>query len=204
MAVLAGRQHAYESGAADGMNVALRTLHALGCEVLVQTNAAGSLEPEMPPGTLMVVGDHINFAQRSPLLDVRGSDRFTSMADAYDPQLRRVVLALARTLGVPMREGVYLWCLGPQFETPAEIRAFRLLGADAVGMSTVPETIVARHAGMRVLALSLITNLAAGLSQQRLSHALTLSQAQAASAMAGEFLVQVIQSICLPDDAAAV
>ena len=204
MAVLAGRQHAYESGAADGMNVALRTLHALGCEVLVQTNAAGSLEPEMPPGTLMVVGDHINFAQRSPLLDERGSDRFTSMADAYDPQLRRVVLALARTLGVPMREGVYLWCLGPQFETPAEIRAFRLLGADAVGMSTVPETIVARHAGMRVLALSLITNLAAGLSQQRLSHALTLSQAQAASAMAGEFLVQVIQSICLPDDAAAV
>ncbi len=203
VAVLAGRQHAYESGAVDGMNVALRALHALGCKVLVQTNAAGSLDPAMPPGTLMVVADHINLAQRSPLLDERGSDRFTGMADAYDPQLRRVVLALARTLGVPVREGVYLWCLGPQFETPAEIRAFRLLGADAVGMSTVPETIVARHAGMRVLALSLITNFAAGLSPQQLSHALTLSQAQAASAMAGGFLRQVIQSIDQGDDAAA-
>ena len=203
VAVLAGRQHAYEGGAVDGMNVALRTLHALGCGVVVQTNAAGSLDPAMPPGTLMVVADHINLAQRSPLLDERGSDRFTGMADAYDPQLRRVVLALARTLGVPVREGVYLWCLGPQFETPAEIRAFRLLGADAVGMSTVPETIVARHAGMRVLALSLITNFAAGLSPQQLSHALTLSQAQAASAMAGGFLRQVIQSIDQGDDADA-
>lgn len=202
VAVLAGRQHAYESGAVTGMNVAVRTLHALGCEVLVQTNAAGSLDPAMPPRTLMLVADHINFVQRSPLLDERGSDRFIGMADAYDPALRRDVLALARRRGVPLREGVYLWCLGPQFETPAEIRAFRMLGADAVGMSTVAETIVARHAGMRVLALSLITNLAAGLSSHQLSHAVTLSQAQAASAMAGDFLVQAIQSIGLPNGVA--
>ena len=203
VAIMQGRKHAYEGGAADGMLVALRTLQALGCQVLVQTNAAGSLDPTMPPGSLMLVADHINFAQRSPLLDERGANRFVGLADAYDPALRRRALALAASLGIPLREGVYLWCLGPQFETPAEIRAFRLLGADAVGMSTVPETIIARHAGMRVLALSLITNLAAGLAREQLSHALTLERAQAASAMAGDFLAQLVRAVGMAESTGA-
>ena len=203
VAIMQGRRHAYEGGAVDGMHVALRTLQALGCNVLVQTNAAGSLDPTLPPGSLMLVADHINFAQRSPLLDERGANRFVGLADAYDPALRRRALALAASLGIPLREGVYLWCLGPQFETPAEIRAFRLLGADAVGMSTVPETIIARYAGMRVLALSLITNLAAGLAREQLSHALTLTRAKEASAMAGDFLAQLVREVGMPESSGA-
>jgi purine-nucleoside phosphorylase len=119
------------------------------------------------------------------------------MADAYDRVLRLGARQVALRMGLHLHEGVYLWCFGPQFETPAEIRAFQRLGADAVGMSTVPETLIARHAGMRVLALSLITNLAAGLSDEALSHALTLSAAQAASERAGAFLGEVIRSLAL-------
>ncbi len=195
VAVMSGRKHGYETGAVDGMKLPLRTLRALGCEVLVQTNAAGSLDPDMGPGSLMLVRDHINFPQRSPLLDEAGSGRFVDMVDAYDPALCEGARQVAKRLGVQLREGVYLWCFGPQFETPAEIRAFRFLGADAVGMSTVPETILARHAGMRVLALSLITNLAAGLSSEQLSHAITLSQAAHASPMASRLLAEVVKSI---------
>jgi len=195
VAVLSGRQHGYETGAVDGMACALRTLRAWGCGVLVQTNAAGSLRPGMGPGSLMVVTDHINLPQRSPLVGETGSGRFVGMADAYDPALRRLALQVAATQGVCLHEGVYLWCLGPQFETPAEIRAFRGLGADAVGMSTVPETILARHAGMRVLALSLITNLAAGLAQEQLSHAITLARARAATSVASGLLVALVQAI---------
>ena len=197
VAVMSGRKHAYETGAVDGMKSPLHTLRALGCEVLLQTNAAGSLHPHMGPGSLMLVSDHINLPQRSPLVGEAGSERFVGMADAYDPQLRRVALQVAGAQGVKLFEGVYLWCLGPQFETPAEIRAFRVLGADAVGMSTVPETILARHAGMRVLALSLITNLAAGLAHEQLSHAATLAQAQVTGAMASTLLAGLVGAINL-------
>ena len=197
VAVMGGRKHGYETGAVDGMKVPLRCLHALGCEVLVQTNAAGSLNADMGPGSLMLVSDHINLPQRSPLVGESGSERFVGMADAYDRALRLGARRVATRLGVHLHEGVYLWCFGPQFETPAEIRAFKLLGADAVGMSTVPETLIARHAGMRVLALSLITNMAAGLSDEPLSHALTLSAAKAASERAGGLLAAVIRSIPL-------
>ncbi len=195
VAVMSGRKHGYETGAVDGMKLPLRCLHALGCEVLVQTNAAGSLNTEMAAGSLMLIADHINLPQRSPLVGETGSERFVGMADAYDRALRLGARQVATRLGVHLHEGVYLWCFGPQFETPAEIRAFRMLGADAVGMSTVPETLIARHAGMRVLALSLITNRAAGLSDESLSHALTLSAAQAASERAGGLLAAVIRSI---------
>lgn len=205
VAVLSGRQHGYETGAVDGMKTALRVLRELGCSVLVQTNAAGSLDPDMGPGSLMLLADHINLPQRSPLVGEPGSDRFLAMADAYDLPLRRGARAVARARGVVLHEGVYIWALGPQFETPAEIQAFRVLGADAVGMSTVPETILARHAGMRVLALALITNLAAGLSSEELSHALTLSQAAAASEKACGLLAAVIQAVdaAAPDHDAA-
>ena len=197
VAVLSGRKHAYEDGDAAGMSTPLRCLHALGCELLVQTNAAGSLHPRMPPGSLMLINDHLNLAQRSPLVGEDGSARFVDMCDAYDAELRANALAVAARRGDTLHEGVYAWFLGPQFETPAEIRMARLLGADAVGMSTVPETIIARHAGMRVLALSLITNLAAGLSAEVLSHAHTLAQAEAASERASALLAAVIQALPL-------
>jgi purine-nucleoside phosphorylase len=195
VALLAGRKHAYETGEVDGMKHPLRVLRALGCETLVQTNAAGSLAPSMPAGSLMLVADHINLVQRSPLVGETGSARFVNMVGAYDAGLRERARALAARRGVPLHEGVYLWCLGPQFETPAEIRLFQQLGAQAVGMSTVPETIIARHAGMRVLALSLLTNMGAGLSDEVLSHAHTLAQAEAASAMACGFLADLLQQL---------
>jgi purine-nucleoside phosphorylase len=195
VAVLGGRKHTYETGEADAMKTPLRTLRALGCDVLVQTNAAGSLNASMPPGSLMVLSDHINFSQRSPLMGESGSEKFVSMVDAYDPALRACALSTAQKLGVHLHAGVYVWFVGPQFETPAEIRMFQSIGANAVGMSTVPETIIARHAGMRVLAFSLLTNMAAGLSDEKLSHAHTLAQAKAASEHASGFLVAAITAL---------
>lgn len=206
VAVLSGRQHSYETGAVDGMAAPLQTLQQLGCHTLVQTNAAGSLRPDMPPHSLMLLTDHLNLPQRSPLVGLDGSARFVNMADAYDPALRRHALQVAQAQGIPLFEGVYAWFLGPQFETPAEIRMARLLGADAVGMSTVPETILARFLGMRVLALSCITNFAAGLSPEVLSHAHTLRQAQASSAVASRLLAALIAGIDSPtcDDSASI
>jgi purine-nucleoside phosphorylase len=193
--VLAGRQHAYETGQPDGMKGAIRTLAAVGVRVLVQTNAAGSLEPELQPGELMLMSDHLNVVQRSPLVGETGDHRFVDMSNAYCPRLRAQAQAAAQAAGTPLREGVYAWVLGPQFETPAEIRMLRTLGAQAVGMSTVPETIVARHAGLRVLALSLITNMAAGMSAETLSHAHTLATAHAASERAVRTLADVLQAL---------
>ena len=195
VAVLSGRRHAYEQGQADGMKIPLQTLRALGCEQLLQTNAAGSLDPSLPPGSLMLVSDHLNLPQRSPLVAEGGSARFVDMVNAYDPALRALAQRAAADAGMPLREGVYAWMLGPQFETPAEIRMLRLLGADAVGMSTVPETILARWLGLRVLAFSLITNLAAGLSDTTLSHAHTLAQAAAAGERASALLAAVVRAM---------
>lgn len=195
VAVLCGRKHAYEEGDVKAMKVPLLTLHELGCRTLVLTNAAGSLDARMPPGSLMAISDHINLPQRSPLVGESGAERFVDMMNCYDSGLRDTALAVAKRGGIEMHEGIYLWCLGPQFETAAEIRLFRLLGADAVGMSTVPETILARRAGMKVLAVSLMTNMAAGLSQENLSHAHTLEQARRASTMASRLLADIIQEI---------
>jgi len=195
--VLSGRRHTYEDGAADGMKGALRTLRALGVQVLVQTNAAGSLDAAMPSGSLMLVSDHLNLVQRSPLVGEGGSARFVDMVNAYDPALRQVARAAAAGRSLTLHEGIYAWVLGPQFETPAEIRMLQSLGARAVGMSTVPETILARWLGLRVLALSLVTNLAAGLSEEKLSHAHTLAQAEAAGERAGALLADIVQAIPL-------
>lgn len=195
VAVMSGRKHSYESGAVDGMKVPLRVLRALGCTVLVQTNAAGSLRADMPAQSLMLLSDHINLPQRSPLVGESGSERFVSMLDAYDADLRALALDCAQVRGLNLHEGVYAWAFGPQFETPAEIRMLRALGADAVGMSTVPETILARHAGLRVLALSLITNMGAGLSDEQLSHANTLAQAHSIGAVASALLADIVGKI---------
>jgi len=195
VAVLAGRKHAYETGDASGMQGVIQSLAAWGVRLLVQTNAAGSLEAAMPPGAVMLINDHINLAQRSPLVGLAGDDRFVDMSAAYDPALREQALALAAETGTTLHQGVYAWLLGPQFETPAEIRMLKTLGANAVGMSTVPETILARHAGLRVLGLSLMTNMAAGLSEETLSHAHTMDMARAAADQAVGLLCTVLTGI---------
>ena len=181
VACLQGRAHAYEGRGTGAMNTAVRTLKAIGCEVLVLTNAAGSLRPQMGPGSLMMFTDHINFTGMNPLAGDADGGPFVDLVAAYDPVLRAALQEAASRSGVTLHEGVYIWFTGPSFETPAEIRAARTLGADAVGMSTVPEVIVARQAGLRVAAISMITNLAAGMSTEALSHAHTMEQAAKAA-----------------------
>jgi xanthosine phosphorylase len=184
VAVLQGRAHVYEGGDLEAIRAPVRALRAAGAEILVLTNAAGSLREEVGPGRLMAISDHINMTGVSilagPNEDAIGP-RFPSLRDAYDPELRAQLHAAARELDLPLAEGVYLAVAGPAFETPAEIRAFRTLGADAVGMSTVHETVVARHAGMRVAAISAITNLAEGMGDEPLSHEQTLRDAARAA-----------------------
>jgi xanthosine phosphorylase len=182
--VLMGRAHLYEGGDPGPRVTPVRALRAAGAEVLVLTNAAGSLRPEVGPGRLMAISDHINLTGHNPLAgpnDDTIGPRFPSLRDAYDPALRAGLHSAATELDIDLAEGVYLAVSGPSFETPAEIRAFRTLGADAVGMSTVHETIVARHAGLRVAAVSAISNLAEGLSDVPLSHEQTLADAQRAA-----------------------
>jgi purine nucleotide phosphorylase len=181
VAVLQGRAHFYEHGRADAMKVPVRTLRAIGCETLVLTNAGGSLDPAMGPGAVMMITDHINLVQASPLYDESGNSRFVDMAGAYDAVLQRRARDAARATGVTLHEGTYVWFSGPQFETPAEIRFARLIGGTAVGMSTVPEVILARQAGMAVAGFSIITNLGAGMSDTPLSHEQTMTVAAGAA-----------------------
>jgi xanthosine phosphorylase len=180
VAVMQGRAHVYEGTKAPELAVGVRTLHALGVTTLLVTNAAGSLRGKAPPGHLMAISDHINLMGVNPLIGPNDDDvgpRFLGMGDAYDTGILAALHAAAAATDVPLDEGVYLAVPGPSFETPAEIRAFRTLGADAVGMSTVPEVIVARHAGLRVGAISAITNLAEGMGDVPLSHEQTLAGA---------------------------
>jgi xanthosine phosphorylase len=185
IACLEGRAHWYEGAPLAAMRVPIRALRLAGAEMIVLTNAAGSLRESMGAGRLMLLADHINFLPGNPLVgpnDEMIGPRFPSLRDAYDPVLRGTMRDAASRLGIDLAEGVYIAYPGPSFETPAEIRAFQLLGADAVGMSTVPETIIARHCGLRVCALSVIANLAEGLSVESPSHAQTLAAAEAAVA----------------------
>lgn len=177
VAVCQGRAHYYEHGDAGAMKETVRSLKAIGCETLILTNAAGSLNADAGPGSVMLIGDHINFAAASPLFGEKGNDRFVDLSAAYDADIREKLLTIADDLGIALPEGVYMWFCGPHFETPAEIRAAGILGANAVGMSTVPEVILARQAGMKVAAMSIITNMAAGMSETALSHEQTMEQA---------------------------
>jgi purine-nucleoside phosphorylase len=177
VAVLGGRAHYYESGRGDAMRLPLEVLKALGAEALILTNAAGSMHPDIDPGDLMLLSDHINFSGLNPLIGEPTDARFVPMTEAYDPDMRAGLKAAAGAEDVPLPEGVYAWYSGPSFETPAEIRAIRTLGADAVGMSTVPEVILARFLGLRVAAISTITNKAAGLSEEQISHEHTKAMA---------------------------
>ena len=177
VAVLGGRVHYYEAGDPAAMRAPIGLLQALGAGRLILTNAAGSLRGDVQPGELMLLSDHINFSGRNPLIGEATDDRFVNMADAYDPAMRRALREAAAAEDVALTEGVYAWYSGPSFETPAEIRALKVLGADAVGMSTVPEVILARFFGLRVAAISTITNMAAGMSDEALSHAHTKAMA---------------------------
>lgn len=153
--VIAGRVHTYEGYSAAEVAFAVRVAAQLGCGALVATNAAGGLDPELDPGDLMVISDHVNFLGDNPLA---GAPAFVDMTDAYDPGLRAAAARVAADRGMPVREGVYIAVRGPSYETRAEVAAFRSWGADAVGMSTVPEAIAARAHGLKVAAVSVITN----------------------------------------------
>jgi purine-nucleoside phosphorylase len=169
-----GRAHVYEGHAAADVAFPARVLIGLGAKILIVTNAAGGLRPEWSPGTLMVIADHIDLLRDHPLRGANDDDvgpRFPDMTRAYAPELRAIVHGVARAQGIAVEEGVYVAMPGPTYETPAEVRMLRGLGADATGMSTVPEVIVANHMGARVIGISCITNQAAGITGAPLSHA---------------------------------
>jgi purine-nucleoside phosphorylase len=170
VAVLGGRAHPYESGNAGIMWPVLEQLKTAGITTLVLTNAAGSLKTSMGPGSLMLITDHINMSGMNPLIGQHGDENFVPMTDAYDAALRKAVIAAARKEKIPLKQGVYVWWSGPSFETPAEIKMSQVIGGSAVGMSTAPECIMARKLGMRVVAISTITNLAAGIKGASPSH----------------------------------
>jgi purine-nucleoside phosphorylase len=181
VALFQGRGHYYERGDANAMRIAIDTFRELGGESLLLTNAAGGLRQEWCPPTLVAIADHINFSGMNPLIGYPGADRFVPLTKAYDDALRASLHEAARGAGVELKDGVYMWFSGPSFETPAEIRAARILGADLVGMSTVPEVILARRAGLRCAAVSVVTNYAAGLSGGDPSHEETQAVAHEAA-----------------------
>jgi purine-nucleoside phosphorylase len=170
VAVMAGRAHYYESGNAGVMRPALETLKALGVEAMILTNAAGGIRPHLGPGTVMLITDHINFSGSNPLFGEKSDARFVGLSNAYDGALQNALRGASAATGNPLAEGVYMWFSGPSFETPAEIRFAQGVGADAVGMSTVPEVILCRFLGLRVAACSVVTNFGAGMTAGELSH----------------------------------
>ncbi len=188
--VLSGRAHFYEGHPMEVVTFAVRTLAACGIQDLLLTNAAGGINRSFHAGDFMVLTDHINLMGTNPLrgASVPGLPRFVDLTRAYDPGLERLLRRAAATCRIKSRSGVYLAVSGPSYETPAEIRAFARLGADAVGMSTVPETIVARQCGINVAAVSCITNLAAGRSRNKLSHAEVLETAERVQQFASRLL----------------
>ena len=198
VAISAGRAHLYEGIDASAITTPVRTLEALGAELLLLTNAAGSLRPEAGPGSLVCITDHINLLGFNPLTgpnDERRRPALPEPARRLRPRAARPPARGGRALGTPLHEGVYLATAGPSFETPAEIRAFRTLGADLVGMSTVPEVIAARHAGLRVAAISVVTNLAEGMGGEELSHEQTLRVAAPGAARLGPLLERFVEEL---------
>ena len=183
VAVMQGRMHHYEGYSYEEVVYAVRVLRLLGCETLVVTNAAGCVRTDWQAGDLMLITDQIKLFSQSPL---RGENlpefgvRFPDASHLYTPRLQELARQTARERDIPLREGVYFYCYGPQYETPAEIRAARILGGDAVGMSTAPEVIAAAHCGMEVLGLTLLSNMAAGILDQPLSEQEVLAAAEAA------------------------
>lgn len=181
---LRGRLHLYEGTSFESLRIFIRMIKHLGCSTLLMTGAVGSLVEEAGPGELMLINDHINFQPLNPLVgpnDESEGPRFVGMEDAYDPGLQEIMQGAANRLGITLHRGVYLSTMGPSFETPAEIRAFKRWGADVVGMSVVPEVILARHCGLNVVCVAAITNAAAGMNQERITHEGTLQYGELAA-----------------------
>jgi purine-nucleoside phosphorylase len=190
--MLSGRVHFYETGDANAMRLPIEVLQGLGVEALILTNSAGSLREDLAPGSVMQITDHINYSGINPLIGEASDRRFVGMTNAYDAGLADAMQAAARKTGTPLSQGVYMWFSGPSFETPAEIRMARILGADAVGMSTVPEVIIARMLGLRVAAASVITNYGAGMTGAELSHEETKDMAPIGGARLAAILKEMI------------
>ena len=195
IAAMQGRFHFYEGYPLEDVTFPIRVLKLLGVRTLILTNAAGSLNTEFTPGSLMVISDHINLMGVNPLIganDDRFGPRFPDLTSTYDPDLQSIVIEEAKAMNIDMRRGVYAALTGPSYETPAEIHMVRTLGADAVGMSTVPEAIVARHMEMRVIGISCITNLAAGVSNRPVDHSQVIATGERVREQFTELLRRVI------------
>jgi purine-nucleoside phosphorylase len=198
IAAMQGRFHFYEGYALEDVTFPIRVLKSLGVRTLILTNAAGSLNTELTPGSFMVISDHINLMGVNPLIganDERFGPRFPDLTSTYDPDLQNIVIEEAKGLNIDLRRGVYAALTGPSYETPAEIHMVRTLGADAVGMSTVPEAIVARHMDMRVIGISCITNLAAGVSNRPVDHSQVIATGERVREEFTELLRRVIAKL---------
>jgi len=197
VAFLQGRAHLYEGVSHEVAKTYVRTLKLIGCESLLLTNAAGGIREDINPGDIVLITDYINFQFTNVLCGHNDEDfgpRFVGMEDAYDSNLREQLLKTAGALNINLKQGVYLGVLGPQFETPAEIRMFAKLGADVVAMSAINEVVTARHCGMRIAMISAISNKAAGMSAEKLSHELTLSGVQKAVDALKQLIVAFVAS----------
>jgi len=195
--ILKGRVHLYEGTSSEKIKILIRTLDLLNCKKLIITNAAGSTNPKIKEGEIVLITDHINCLGTNPLVgpnDEEFGPRFVSMQHAYDLTLQKYLKQAAKNINISLHEGVYLATLGPVFETPAEIKAYTKMGADLVGMSTIPEVIVADHCGMKVAAISSVTNLAAGLSKEELSHEHTLKNAKLGAAKLIKLIREFLKS----------
>lgn len=196
--MLQGRVHTYEGIPPWQTTMIIRVAAYLGIRTAVLTNSAGAVNPNFKPGDLMLITDHLNLSGRNPLLGPHSNElgpRFPDLTDAYTPELQELARSAAQRIGMQLREGIYAWNLGPSYETPAEVRMAGTLGADAVGMSTAPEAIVARQEGMRILAMSCISNLGAGLSPTPLTHEEVQAVAGPAAEKLGQLLVEVIRGV---------
>jgi purine-nucleoside phosphorylase len=198
VAVMQGRVHAYEGYTSEQVTFPVRVLGRMGVKTLLLTNAAGAINEGLHQGQLVLIADHINFSGRNPVSgpnDERLGPRFFDMSKAYSLRLRELAHEAARSMDFRLDEGVYLSVLGPSFETPAEIRAFRAMGADLVGMSTVQETIVARHMGIEVLGISCVTNMAAGIQKEPLSHEEVMETGRSVEARLAGLLTRLVPMI---------
>jgi purine-nucleoside phosphorylase len=195
VAIMQGRSHYYETGDAGVMRTPIETLSRLGVSTLVLTNAAGSMKKDLSPGQLALITDHINLSGASPLIGDRGDGRFVSLTDAYSPRLRQRLKRASAASGSRLQEGVYVWAAGPSFETPAEIRMMKAMGGDLVGMSTVPEVILARRFGIDVAAISIVTNFAAGIENASPSHTETKQVAATAGIALRRLLMAFLKGL---------
>lgn len=198
VAVMQGRFHYYEGYSLEQVTFPVRVMKKLGIDTIVVTNAAGGINPDWEPGDLMLIRDHINLTGQNPLIGPNEAElgpRFPDMSDAYNRELRETAKRVAERVGIRLREGVYVGLAGPSYETPAEIRMLRMLGGDAVGMSTVPEVIAAKHMGMKVLGISCISNMAAGILDRPLSHDEVMETAERVKAAFGGLVREIVREL---------